>query len=119
MYVTVILNLFISSTEKRKTIYSNENVRRQDHLLDEESVRNLLAKCEYRVLSMVNDEGGITHCTTTIDISIETTLRLLFQKYSSNYMEVGMQYAERSFARTEIIHLQISTFSSKSNRIKA
>ena len=38
--------------------YSNENVRRQDRLLDEESARNLLAKCEYGVLSMVDDEGG-------------------------------------------------------------
>ena len=50
-------------------IYSNENVRRQDHLLDEESVRNLLAKCEYRVLLMVNDEGGVTHTVPLLSIS--------------------------------------------------
>ena len=55
--------------KNESTIYSNENVRRQDHLLDEESVRNLLAKCEYRVLLMVNDEGGVTHTVPLLSIS--------------------------------------------------
>ena len=160
--------------------YSNENVRRQDRLLDEESARNLLAKSEYGVLSMVDDEGGayglpisfvwdggeyiylhcapvghklrsiaqeprvsfcvvgktnvlsskftteyesvVARCTATIGLSAEermNALRLLLHKYSPNDMEVGMQYAERSFARTEIIRLQITTFSGKSKRVKA
>lgn len=39
-------------------IYSNEKVRRQDRLLDEEQALELLRRGEYGVLSMVDPAGG-------------------------------------------------------------
>lgn len=44
-------------------------------------------------------------------------LRMILEKYSPDYVEVGMTYAERSFARTEVIRLSALTWSGKSKRM--
>lgn len=43
-------------------------------------------------------------------------LRLILEKYSPDDMEVGLHYAEKSFARTDIIRIDINTVSAKAKR---
>jgi nitroimidazol reductase NimA-like FMN-containing flavoprotein (pyridoxamine 5'-phosphate oxidase superfamily) len=50
-YILILINI---TTMKNV----NDTVRRQDRLLDEERARELLAKSEYGVLSMVDEHGG-------------------------------------------------------------
>ena len=38
--------------------YSNEQVRRQDRLMDEAAARRLLKEGEYGILSMQSEDGG-------------------------------------------------------------
>lgn len=158
-------------------IFSNQNVRRQDRLLDEASAIELLKNEKYGVLSMQADDGGAYavpisyawdgneslyfHCATegrklrcialcskvsfcvvgdekvisekftTLYESIVVegrasiglpedermkALELIIDKYSSEFKEVGMKYAENSFQRTEIIKLEIETWSAKSKK---
>jgi nitroimidazol reductase NimA-like FMN-containing flavoprotein (pyridoxamine 5'-phosphate oxidase superfamily) len=44
-------------------------------------------------------------------------LELLLGKYSPDNMETGLKYAEKSFARTEIIRIDISEASGKTKRV--
>ena len=44
-------------------------------------------------------------------------LELLLEKYSPNDIKVGMKYARASFARTDIIRIDIDTFSGKCKRV--
>lgn len=44
-------------------------------------------------------------------------LVLLLDKYSPNDKEVGLQYAQKSFARTEVLRLKIDSISGKTKRI--
>lgn len=44
-------------------------------------------------------------------------LELLLEKYSPNDIKVGMKYAKSSFARTDIIRIDIDTFSGKCKRV--
>lgn len=45
-------------------------------------------------------------------------LKLILEKYSPNDQELGMKYAEKSFARTEIIRIDLEEWSGKCKRIK-
>lgn len=45
-------------------------------------------------------------------------LRLLLEKYAPDECETGLHYAERSFARTEILRLEILAVSAKCKRVK-
>ena len=45
-------------------------------------------------------------------------LELLLEKYSPNDVKVGMKYAQSSFSRTEIIRIDIDTFSGKQKRVR-
>ena len=45
-------------------------------------------------------------------------LRLLLEKYAPDECETGLHYAERSFARTEILRLEILAVSAKCTRVK-
>ncbi len=44
-------------------------------------------------------------------------LELLIEKYSSDFKETGLKYAEKSFHRTEIIRLKIDRWSGKCKRV--
>lgn len=44
-------------------------------------------------------------------------LELILDKYSPNDKEVGMKYAEKSFHRTEILRITITSISAKSKKI--
>ena len=44
--------------------------------------------------------------------------RLLLEKYAPGECETGLHYAERSFARTEILRLEILAVSAKGKRVK-
>ena len=157
--------------------YNNNDVRRQDRLLDEKKAIDLLQNGEYGVLSLVearNDteagyaiplnyvyDGGRSvyfHCAkeghklnclsknphvsfcvvghtrvvsnqfTTgyesviirgkIDLELSeaerrAALMLILEKYSPNDKEVGVQYIEKSFHRTNVIRLDIESMSGK------
>ena len=43
--------------------------------------------------------------------------RLLLEKYAPDECETGLHYAERSFARTEILRLEILAVSAKGKRV--
>ena len=45
-------------------------------------------------------------------------LELLLKKLSPNDMEVGMKYARKSFYRTELVRIDIETWSGKCKKIK-
>lgn len=45
-------------------------------------------------------------------------LELILDKYSPNDKEMGLKYAEKSFHRTAIIRLDISTISGKTKQVK-
>ena len=159
-------------------IYSNNNIRRQDRLLDEQSANELLKKGEYGVLSMQAEKEGVYavpinyvwdgknaiyfHCalkgkklryinlSNTVSLCVVgktnvisnkfTTeyesiildckafvniqknermkaLELLLEKYSPTDKIIGMKYAEKSFSKTEIVRLNIDTWSGKCKRI--
>lgn len=154
--------------------FTNQNVRRQDRLLDESRADELLENGEYGVLSMVTPEGqgyGIPlnyvwnrdeslyiHCApegkklaclshnplvtftvvgrTAVVANKFTTnyesivlackacthlpaeermkaLELFLGKYAPDDQAVGLQYARKSFHRTEIIRLDILEGSGK------
>lgn len=44
-------------------------------------------------------------------------LRMILDKYSREYAEIGSKYAERSFPRTEVIKFIIGKWSGKSKRV--
>jgi len=153
--------------------FSNQDVRRQDRLLDEKSATKLL-NAKYGVLSMQAEEGGAYavpisfvwdgsktlyfHCApegrklrcialcnkvsfcvvgnekiipekfTTLYESIVVegmastvlhkeermkALELLIKKYSPEHLETGLKYAKNSFQLTEIIKLEIESWSGK------
>lgn len=62
----------------------------------------------------------ILQCTAHINLSKDermNALSLILDKYSPNDRTVGMKYAEKSVHRTEIIRLDIHSFSGKCNSI--
>lgn len=66
-------------------------------------------------------ESIVIDCTASIGLTAEermNALHLLLQKYSPNDIDMGMTYAEKSFPRTEIIRLQLSTMSGKAKAVK-
>ena len=66
-------------------------------------------------------ESIVIDCTASIGLTSEermNALHLLLQKYSPNDIDMGMTYAEKSFSRTEIIRLHISTMSGKAKAVK-
>jgi len=154
--------------------YNNENIRRQDRLLDEKLAIALLKQGEYGVLSMQCKDEGVyaipinyiwnneqsiyIHCATIgrklncIDFNNQVSfcivgktnvisnkfttgyesvvlnctaqrklsdsekmdaLNLLLDKYSPNDKVIGKKYAQKSFHRTEILRLDISSWSGK------
>ncbi len=161
-------------------IFSNEQVRRQDRLLDEARAMEIVKEGEYGVLSMMSEDGeggyGIPvsyvwdrgnsiylHCapagrklrcidacpavsfcivgktqvipdrfTTAYEsVVLECTahrslheaermsaLSLLLSKYCPDDKMRGIEYANKSFARTEIIRLDIERVSAKCKRIR-
>ena len=159
--------------------YTNEKVRRQDRLLEEQAASDLLKNGEYGVLSMQAEDGGAygipisyawdgnnaiyLHCATegrklrlivqcpkvsscltgkTNVLSAQFTtkyesiildcmahrqlqpeermkaLEHLIDKYSPADKAKGMKYAEKSFNKTDIIRLDIISWSGKSKRVK-
>lgn len=65
-------------------------------------------------------ESIVLECTAHVNLSEEekmNALMLLVGKYSPGYRETGRKYAEGSFARTEIIRLDIGKWSGKSKKI--
>lgn len=157
--------------------YRNQDVRRQDRLLDEMRAIEMLRTAEYGVLSMVSDNGGYgvpvnfvwdgnhsvyIHCAPEgrklhamelhPDVSLcivgrvhllphqFTTeyesvilfgkahlhlpeeermhaLRLLIDKLSPQFREIGEQYAHKSFHRTEVVRIDIEKLSGKTKRM--
>ncbi len=66
-------------------------------------------------------ESIVLVCTANIGLSADERMKallLLIDKYSPEFMEKGMKYAEGSFGRTEIIRLDIIEWSGKSKIIK-
>ena len=66
-------------------------------------------------------ESIVIDCTASIGLTAEermNALHLLLQKYSPNDIDMGMTYSEKSFSRTEIIRLHISTMSGKAKTVK-
>lgn len=159
--------------------YNNQQIRRQDRLLDEKDAYSLLESGEYGVLSMIAEDGtaygipvnfvwdkgnsiyihcapqgrklngiqknpqvsfcivGKTHvvsskfttayesivlnCQAEIGLSAEERMRaleLFLAKYSPEDQLIGRKYAEKSFHRTEIIRLIVSSFSGKCKRVQ-
>ncbi len=157
--------------------YSNQNIRRQDRLLDEQSARELLASATYGILSMQAENGGgygvtvsyvwdeketiyfhcapegrklrcialcnkvslcvigktnvisdkftteyesiILDCTASIGLPEEErmkALELLLDKFSPNDKITGMKYAKNSFHKTEIVKLDIGSWSGKAKK---
>lgn len=65
-------------------------------------------------------ESIILQCHAKTGLSTderEEALRLIIKKYSPQYEDIGKRYAEKSFSRTEIIKLEIETFSGKAKKI--
>lgn len=158
--------------------YRNDEVRRQDRLLETDRALEILREGEYGILSMqLPDQGGYgvpisyawdgdssiyLHCApegkklrcirqhpdvsfcvvgktrvypsrfTTAYESIllscrahtdlpeeerHKALELILEKYSPRDREVGRKYAEKSFHRTEVIRLDIQSWSGKCKKI--
>ncbi len=160
--------------------YNNQNIRRQDRLLNETQANNLLKTGEYGVMSMVTPEGNgygiplnyawdenqnsiyihcapegkklnclasnphvtfivvghttvipnrfttnyesiILTCTAQIQLTPEErmkALELILDKYAPADKQVGMQYAQKSFHRTNVIRLDITSASGKCKDVK-
>lgn len=65
-------------------------------------------------------ESIVLGCRAAIGLAEEErrkALRMILDKYSSDYAEIGRKYAERSFPRTEVIKLTVEKWSGKSKRI--
>ncbi|MDE5786026.1 MAG: pyridoxamine 5'-phosphate oxidase family protein [Duncaniella sp.] len=168
----------VPTPTKGQWIYSQNDIRRQDRLLDENKAREILKTGEYGYLSMVDAEGyayGVPlnfvydgdgaiyiHCapegrklrtinshpqvsfcvvgntcvvshkfTTAYEsvvLSCNATdniqederrraLALLLDKYSPADKDTGLIYAEKSFARTAIIRLDIQSVSGKAKSV--
>lgn len=62
----------------------------------------------------------ITGCATIITDEQERmdALQMLLEKYSPHDVKVGMKYARASFSRTELIRIDIDTFSGKCKRMQ-
>lgn len=68
-----------------------------------------------------NYESIVLSCHAEIGLSEEErmcALHKLIEKYAPQFKEIGKKYAENSFHRTEIIKLNILSFSGKSKSIK-
>lgn len=66
-------------------------------------------------------ESIILECTAYMSLPPDermNALSMLIDKYSPNFKEKGMKYAEGSFGRTEIIRLDIISWSGKCKRLK-
>lgn len=67
-----------------------------------------------------NYESIILSCNAHIGLTAEErmyALRKLIEKYALPFKETGEKYAEKSFHRTEVIRLNIISFSGKSKNI--
>lgn len=65
-------------------------------------------------------ESLVIDCKASVGLPAEErrhALELLIDKYSFDYKEIGLKYAEKSFHRTEIIRLDIISMSGKSKQI--
>ncbi|WP_052356279.1 pyridoxamine 5'-phosphate oxidase family protein [Bacteroides timonensis] len=65
-------------------------------------------------------ESLVLTCHAQTGLSAEErmhALKLILQKYSPNDLTVGNKYAEKSFHRTEVIRLQITSFTGKCKRV--
>ena len=80
-------------------------IRRKDRILDNELAIRLLEEAEYGFLAMSPEEER------------RYALRLLVNKYSSAFKEIGEKYIEKSFYRTNILRLDISHISGKCKRL--
>ena len=66
-------------------------------------------------------ESIVLKCTASTHLEAEErmhALKLILEKYSPEDMAIGLKYAEKSFARTEIIRLDITSWSGKCKRVK-
>ena len=59
--------------------------------------------------------GEVTICTS--DEERMHALELLLKKLSPHDMEIGLRYAQKSFYRTEIVRLDIDTWSGKRKKV--
>ena len=65
-------------------------------------------------------ESIVLKCNAHVGLTEEErmhALKLLLKKYSHDYQEIGLKYAEKSFHRTGIICLEILEFSGKCKRL--
>ena len=98
--------------------YDNSAVRRQDRLLDEARARELLAGGRFGVLSAY--ESIVLDCRARRGLPPGERMRaleLLLEKYSPAHKTTGLRYAEASFARTEIVRLDVVAWSGKTKRV--
>lgn len=66
-------------------------------------------------------ESVVLSCRANTGLDDEermNALRLLIEKYSPDFREIGEKYAKGSFHRTEVIALHISSFSGKAKIVK-
>lgn len=66
-------------------------------------------------------ESIVLECRAAIGLAEDErrkALRMILDKYSRDYAEIGRKYAERSFPRTEVIKLTIEKWSGKSKKIR-
>ncbi len=65
-------------------------------------------------------ESVLVRGTATAEVSAEErmkALEMILDKYSPKDKEVGLKYAEKSFGRTAVIRMDISTVSGKAKRV--
>lgn len=67
-----------------------------------------------------NYESIILECNADTGLNEEErmdALRMFLEKYSPHCLSTGLKYAEKSFHRTQIIRLEIKTFSGKRKKV--
>ena len=85
--------------------YNNSHIRSQDRLPNKFST-------EY--------ESIVLECTARMKLSADERIKalsLLVNKFSLEFKEKGMKYIEESFARTEVIRLNIDLWSVKCKKV--
>ena len=101
--------------------YTNEQIRRQDRLLEKEKAISIIGKTHIISNQFTTEyESIILKCRAYIGLNEEeriNALHLLIEKYSPNDKVIGNQYAQKSFHRTEIIRLDIEEASGKCKHI--
>lgn len=94
--------------------YNNEEVRRQDRLLDEESAVELLANGEYGVLSMVEERNGVVGAygipiNYAWDHETSIYLHCAPEGYKLNNLKANPHVSFSVIGRTDVISHKFTT----------